>query len=168
QRGHALDVLRLDGAADALPGEVVGVVLDLAVAPSLVAHGVDERLHAPELAVRVDAVQREGGAAPAALRAGELEVLRDLAGGQRITLVDLGEREAVDEVRNLARGLVLQPAVLRLDVVLALVGRRRVPELLRVVVPELLRIDGRDLEPVLPVLQALQDRIRKEVLSLLP
>jgi hypothetical protein len=129
---------------------------------------MDERLDPPELAVGVDAVQRERGAPAAALAAGERKVLRDLAGGLRIALVDLRKRQPDDEIGNLAGGLVLDAAGLLVQIVLALVRGGGVPELLRIVGLELHRIDGHDLEPVLPVLQALQDRVRQQVLTLLP
>src|SRR5213596_3249848 len=83
-------------------------------------------------------------------------------------LVDLGEGQAEDEVRDLVGRLVLEPAGLLVEVVLAGVLLARVPERLAVVVVELGRVDGDDLEPVLALLEALHDRLGQQVLPLLP
>src|SRR5262249_13991219 len=100
---------------------------------------------------------RERRAATTGRVAGEREVVRDLARRVRLVLVDLREREPDDEVGDLAGRLVDESALLRLDVVLAFVRGRRIPELLRVVVVKFLGVDRRYLEPVLAVLQMLHD-----------
>src|SRR5205823_1254427 len=128
---EALDVLRLERPGDALALEVLGVVLQLAVEAALVPHRVDEGLDAPELAARVDAVQRERRAAAARAAARKGEVPGDLARRLRIALLDLRERHADDEIGVLAGGLVLQPAGRVVELVLALVRGGQVPELLR-------------------------------------
>jgi hypothetical protein len=129
---------------------------------------VDERLDAPELPARVDAVQRERRAAAASHRARQLEVPGDLAAGLRVVLVDLREGLAEHELGDLARRLVLQAARLLVELVLAGVRLRRVPEGLAVVVMELRRVDRHDLEPVFALLEVLHDRVGEEVLALLP
>src|SRR5207244_7103693 len=116
---------------DALALEVLGVVLELAVEAALVAHRVHERLDAPELPARVDAVQRERRAAAARAAAREGEVPGDLARRLRVVLLDLRERHADDEIGVLAGGLVLQPAGRVVVPVLALVRGRRFPDVLR-------------------------------------
>src|SRR5262245_58234962 len=156
ERRDALHVERFNRAADALALEVLGVVLlERSEVTALEPLRVDERLDAPELAVGVDAVEREGGAATAALEAGEVEVLGDLAARERVVLLDLGEGQPEHELGDLAGGLVLEAAGLRVELVLALVGGALVPEGLAVVVVELLRVDRHHLEPVLALLQTL-------------
>src|SRR6266850_2284358 len=147
-----------DRDADALAGEVLGVVLQRAEVTALVPARVDERLDAPELPAPVDAVQRERRAATAAHRTRQLEVPRDLAPGLGVVLVDLREGLTEDELGDLVRLLVLQAACLLVQVELALVRLGRVPEGLAVVVMEFGRIDRHDLEPVLALLEVLHDR----------
>src|SRR5262249_25026645 len=155
-------------AADTLAGEILGVVLERTVVPALVAARVDEGLDAAELPARVDAVQSEGRAASAPHRARHREVPGDLAAGLRVRLVDLRERQPEHEARDLPRRLVLQAAGLVVEFVLALVRLGRVPESLAIVVMELVAVDRDDLEPVLALLEPLEDRLGEEVFPLLP
>src|SRR5213078_4071698 len=92
----------------------------------------------------------------------------DLAAGLGVGLVDLGEGQAEDEVRDLVGRLVLEPAGLLVEAVPAGVLLARVPERLAVVVVEPARVGGHDLEPVLALLQALHDWLGQQVLPLLP
>src|SRR5205823_14358346 len=110
ERRDALHVERLERAGEPFAGEVLGVVRERAEVPSLVAARVDEGLDASKLARRVDAVQGEGRAAAAAHRARHGEVPRDLAAGLLVGLVDRRERQAEDEVGDLAGRVVLQTA----------------------------------------------------------
>src|SRR5207249_4817034 len=138
----ALDVLRLDRAGESLAGEVLGVVFrQRPEVPALEAARVDEGLDAPELPRGVDAVQGEGCPAAATHRARHREVPRDLAARLRIRLVDRRERQAEDEVRDLAGRLVLKTAGLGIEIVLPGVLVGRVPERLAVVVMEAGRVD---------------------------
>ena len=79
-------------------------------------------LDAAELAVAVDAVQRERRAGALAHLVGEIEVPGDLAGRLRILGIDARERLAEDVSGSLAGRLVLQTAGLGVEVVLAFVG----------------------------------------------
>src|SRR5262249_11690710 len=92
----------------------------------------------------------------------------DLAAGLRVRLVDLRERQPEHEARDLPRRLVLQAAGLVVEFVLALVRLGRVPESLAIVVMELVAVDRDDLEPVLALLEPLEDRLGEEVFPLLP
>src|SRR5207237_2470205 len=134
-----------------------GFLLQRTEVAALVAARVDERLDAAELSARVASVQGEGGAAPAALRARHGEVPRDLAAGLGVGLVELREGEPEDEVRDLVRRLVLEPAGLLVEIVPAGVLLGRVPERLAVVVAELARVGGHHLEPVSALLEELSD-----------
>src|SRR5262249_28107679 len=71
-------------------------------------------------------------------------------------------------LRHLAGRLVLQAAGLGVELVLALVRLGRGPVGRAVVLVELLRVEGNDLEAVVAGLDALQDGIGKETFRLLP
>ena len=132
------------------------------------ARRLDLRPDRPVRAVLVDPVQVEARARAACHQARGGEVPRDLAACLGVLGIDLGKRVAEVEVRDLAGGLVAQPARRRIEVVLVLIGRRRLPERTAVVVVETRRVSGDDAEPVLARLYAPQHRLREEVLAALP
>ena len=125
-------------------------------------------LDAAELAVAVDAVERERGADAIAELVGEIEVPGHLAAGERILRIDLRKRLAEDVARHLAGRLVLQAAGRGIEVVLALVCLRRGPVLGREVLLELRVVDRDDLHLVVAGLHALQDRFGQQLLGFLP